>query len=145
MTIRHVGVGALVLGLVVSLTGCVAGGASASCAVKEVQLGPSSLHPGGVVRLSVDWMWQTCEDGGGTSRAAEDVEVTITPAATGDAVVLAHPTPSGPRFTVSGAFDLPGDLPTGDAVLTVQSLGGDEAGASLPVTIEAEPTTTPSA
>ncbi|WIB75931.1 hypothetical protein DEJ28_09505 [Curtobacterium sp. MCPF17_002] len=136
---RRIVVGSLVLAAVVSLTGCVSGSASGSCAGPELELGDSSLQPGGVVRLSVDWMWQTCEDTGGTPRAADDVDVTITPSVTGEAVVLGHPEPTGERFTVSGSFALPDDLPSGDAVLAVTSHGGDQTRAALPVSVEPAP------
>lgn len=126
--------------LSVTLAGAVAGcstssTASASCAGTEVQLGDSDLRPGGAVDLSVDWMWRTCEDTGGTPRASDDVVVTITPSSTGTAVVLGRPVPEGPRFRVAGRFDLPADLPPGDAVLGVHSNDGDRAGADAPVTI----------
>ncbi|WIB34821.1 hypothetical protein [Curtobacterium sp. MCJR17_043] len=44
-----------------------------------MELHESSLHPGGVVQLQVDAVWETCEDTGGTSRAASDVTVVVTP------------------------------------------------------------------
>lgn len=119
-----------------ALSGC-ATSAAGSCAGTTIDLGESTLEPGGVVRLSVDHMWQTCEDTGGTSRPADDVTVTITPESTGKDVLIGRPEPSGDLDTVRGAFDLPEDLPTGAATLSVQSHGGDQAGAELPVTIGA--------
>ncbi|MBM7802388.1 hypothetical protein JOE58_001639 [Curtobacterium luteum] len=137
-TTRTVTVAALVVALGVSSAGCSAVSSSAgSCAAKEIRLGDSDLRPGGQVTLSVDWMWQTCEDTGGTPRASDDVAVTITPASTGRAVVLGRPTPEGSRFRVAGRFELPDDLPSGDAVLGVHSTVGDRAGADVPVTIAA--------
>ncbi len=61
--------------------------------------------------------------------------MSITPAVTGTAVLLGRPTPAGDRMTVSGTFDLPADLPSGDAVLRVESHEGERAEAALPVTI----------
>lgn len=104
-----------------------------------IELQESSLHPGGVVRLSADFVWETCEDTGGTSRAASDVTVSVTPSATGEELVLARPTPEGERSTVSGSFDLPADLPLGDAVLAVRSHSGDAFEAELPIAITARP------
>lgn len=104
-------------------------GAAASCAGTSTDLGDSDLHPG-TVDLHVDWLSRDCEDGGGT--------VTITPESTGDPVLLGRPTPPGEQFTVAGRFDLPDDLPVGDAVLDVSSHDGEESGASLPVTISAD-------
>ncbi|MEK6312700.1 MAG: hypothetical protein V4755_18545 [Curtobacterium sp.] len=127
--------GMLLAALGGAITGCSASSAAGSCAGKVVQLGESDLRPGGEVALSVDWMWQTCEDTGGVPRASDDVVVTITPSATGTAVVLGRPTPEGPRFRVAGLFALPADLPPGDAVLGVHSNDGDRAGADVPVTI----------
>lgn len=129
--------------LTAALTGCagigIAGGSSASCAVTSIDLGESSLQPGGTVQLHVDWMWQTCEDTGGIPRPAEDVTVSITSSVDGREVVLGHPDPVGETFTVRGSFDLPEDLPVGDAVLAVASDGGDRTSAELPVTITATP------
>lgn len=106
------------------------GGAAASCAGTSIDLGDSDLRPDGTVDLHVDWLSRDCEDGGGT--------VTITPASTGDPVLLGRPTPQGEQFTVAGRFDLLDDLPVGDAVLDVSSHDGDGSGASLPVTISAD-------
>jgi hypothetical protein len=134
-----VGLGSLVL-VGMSLTGCAAqGGTSASCAETSIELGDSSdLRPSGTVNLRVDWLYRTCEDTGGTFRPSDDVTVTITPDATGRTALLGRPTPSGPHFTVDGRFDLPRDLPPGDAVLGVHSHDGDGSGADLPVTISAD-------
>ena len=122
----------------ISISGCTGvahGGASASCAGQVVELEDPALEPGGVVQLTVDWMWTTCEDTGGTSRPAEDVTVTITSSASGERFLLGRPTPTGPRSTVSGAFDLPEELPVGAAVVSVRSHDGDRAGADLAVTV----------
>ncbi|WP_336697576.1 hypothetical protein [Curtobacterium sp. USHLN213] len=113
-------------------------GAAASCAGTSIDLGDSDLRPGGTVDLHADWLSRDCEDGGGTFRASDDVTVTITPASTGDPVLLGRPTPQGEQFTVAGRFDLPDALPVGDAVLDVSSHDGDGSGASLPVTISAD-------
>ena len=118
-----------------SLGGCATSSASGSCAGSSIVLGDSDLRPGGTVRLSVDHMWRTCEDTGGTAVPSQDVTVSITPAATSRAVLLGRPVPQGEQMTVSGAFDLPTDLPPGDAVITVASHEGDLAGADLPVRI----------
>lgn len=121
------------------LSGCaVQSGASASCPGTSIELGDSDLRPGGTVELHVDRVYRACEDGGGTFRASEDVTVTITPESTGESVLLGRPTPEGDQFTVAGRFDLPEDLPVGDAVLDVQSHDGEGSGASLPVTIGAD-------
>ena len=125
--------------LAVGLGGCASGSSAGSCAVKTIDLGDSALHPGGSVRLHVDRMWQTCEDTGGTPRAAEDVTVSVTPAAGGREVVIGHPVPAGESFVVSGSFDLPADLPVGDAVLAVRAHGGDETSAELPIVIAEAP------
>lgn len=118
------------------LTGCTEASSSAgSCAANEVELGDSDLRPGGSVQLTVDWLYRTCEDTGGTARASDDVTVTITPAATGRSVLLGRPRPEGPAFTVSGRFALPADLARGEAVLGVHSHDGDGSGADVPVTI----------
>jgi hypothetical protein len=132
---------ALVVAVVLAtgLGGCASGSSSGSCAVKTIDLGDSALHPGGSVRLHVDRMWQTCEDTGGTPRAAEDVTVSVTPAAGGREVVIGHPVPAGESFVVSGSFDLPADLPVGDAVLAVRSHSGDETSADLPIVIAEAP------
>ncbi|MGG7307656.1 hypothetical protein ACQXVK_10735 [Curtobacterium sp. AB451] len=121
------------------LSGCGAqNGAAASCAGTSIDLGDSDLRPGGTVDLHVDWLYRDCEDTGGTFRASDDVTVTITPASTGAPVLLGRPTPTGEQFTVAGRFDLPDDLPVGDAVLDVSSHDGEGSGASLPVTISAD-------
>ncbi|MFJ4296363.1 hypothetical protein [Curtobacterium sp. NPDC089689] len=133
--VRLVTAGMLLMALGGSITGCSASSAAGSCAAKEVRLGDSDLRPGGEVALSVDWMWRTCEDTGGVPQASDDVVVTITPSSTGTAVVLGRPRPEGPRFRVAGQFDLPDDLPAGDAVLGVHSNDGDRAGADVPVMI----------
>jgi len=128
--------GLLVAGL--ALTACAGGatgGASASCAAPTIELGDSTLEPGGEVQLSVEWMTQSCEDTGGTNRAAEDVTVSLVGIAGGESVVLGRPEPTGPRYTVSGTFDLPDDLAVGPATLRVASTGGDETSAEAPVTI----------
>lgn len=129
--------------LAAGLGGCAGGGfgggSSGSCAVKTIDLGDSALHPGGSVRLHVDGMWQTCEDTGGTPRAAEDVTVSVTPAAGGREVVIGHPAPAGESFVVSSSFDLPADLPVGDTVLAVRAHGGDETSAELPIVIAEAP------
>lgn len=81
-------VGSALATTVLLLTGCtVASSAAGSCAQNEVELGDSDLRPGGSVQLSVDWMYRSCEDTG-TTRASDDVTVTITPAATGRSVLL---------------------------------------------------------
>jgi hypothetical protein len=123
-----------------SLTACAAGGsgggASASCAGSTLELTDPEVRAGGTVQLTLDGMHQVCEDTGGTFRPAEDVTVTITPASTGEPVLLGRPTPSGSApYVVQGSFDLPEDLPTGDAVLSVRSHKGDRAGADLDVTV----------
>jgi hypothetical protein len=120
-------------------TGCTMGnGNAASCATKRITLGDSDLRPGGEVVFSVDWMTATCEDTGGWNRAAEDVAVTITPSSTGDTLLLGTvAVASGPRFIVKGRFDLPEDLPAGRATLSVRSETGDEASATLPVSVSA--------
>lgn len=121
---------------VLLLTGCTGtSSSSGSCALNEVVLGSSDLRPGGSVQLSVDWLYRTCEDTGGTFRPSEDVTVTITPASTGRSVLLGRPSPEGPTLRVAGRFALPADLPRGDAVLGVHSHDGDGSGADLPVTI----------
>ncbi|MCY1696125.1 hypothetical protein [Curtobacterium sp. SL109] len=133
-----IGVPALVLVLALSGCGVVSSGASGSCAVKEIELGESALHPGGAVELSVDWMTATCEDTGGVNRTAEDVAVSVTPASTGHEYVLATVDRAvGERYTVRGRFTLPADLPLGDATLAVTSQMGDGAEASRTVTITA--------
>lgn len=114
------------------------GGAAASCAGTSIELGDWDPRPGGTVDLHVDWLSRDCEDGGGAFRASDDVTVTITPESTGDPVLLGRPTPPGEQFTVAGRFDLPDDLPVGDAVLDVSSHDGEGSGASLPVTISAD-------
>ncbi len=122
-----------------SLAGCAAqSGASGSCAGTSIELRDSSdLRPSGSVNLRVEWLYRICEDTGGTFRPSDDVTVTITPDATGRTVLLGRPTPSGPQFTVDGRFELPDDLPPGEAVLGVHSHDGDGSGADLPVTISA--------
>ncbi|OII23043.1 hypothetical protein BIV01_15860 [Curtobacterium sp. MCBA15_013] len=139
------GQGRAVTGIVVvllvgaALSGCaVQAGAAASCAGTSIDLGDSDLRPGGTVDLHVDRLYRDCEDGGGTFRASDDVTVTITPESTGEAVLLGRPTPQGEQFKVAGRFDLPDDVPVGDAVLDVSSHDGDGSGASLPVTISAD-------
>ncbi|OII39572.1 hypothetical protein BIU98_10915 [Curtobacterium sp. MMLR14_010] len=133
-----IGVPALVLVLTLSGCGVVGSSAAGSCAPKEIELGDSSLHPGGAVELSVDWMTATCEDTGGVNRAAEDVAVSVTPASTGHEYVLATVDRAvGERHTVRGRFTLPADLPLGDATLAVTLHMGDRAEASRTVTITA--------
>lgn len=131
-------VAAAALVLVLSGCGMTQSGAAGSCAVKELELGDSALHPGGSVQLSVDWMTATCEDTGGVNRTAEDIAVSVTPTATGHTSLLATvDRATGDRFTVSGRFDLPDDLPLGAATLAVTSSMGDGAEATRTVTITA--------
>lgn len=128
-----VAVGVVLAGCAVDWSG---GGASASCAGSTLELTDPEVRAGGTVQLTVDGMFQTCEDTGGTFRPADDVTVTITPVSTGEPVLLGRPTPSrSAPYVVQGSFDLPEDLPTGDAVLAVQSHGGERAGADLDVTV----------
>ncbi|MCM6762713.1 hypothetical protein NB037_09825 [Rathayibacter sp. ZW T2_19] len=136
---RVAGAAALLAGLALGTAGCTGTAAAASCAIPEVQLRESALHPGGVVRLRADFVRETCEDTGGTSRAASDVEVTLTPSATGDEIVLGRPAPEGERSTVSGSFDLPSDLPLGAAVLAVRTRSGDRIDAELPIEVTEPP------
>ena len=97
-----------------SVTGCAAGmSASGSCAVTTLDLHESSVHPGGAIHVSADFIEERCEDTGGTSRAASDVTVLIIPSASGEEVLLGRPTPTGARSTVDETFDLPSDLPVG--------------------------------
>jgi len=105
----------------------------------ELELRESALHPGGIVRVHADFIHETCEDTGGTSRAASDVAVTLTPSAMGDEIVLGRPAPEGERSTVSGSFDLPSDLPLGAAVLAVRTGSGDRIDAELPIEITEAP------
>lgn len=123
--------------LVLMLSGCgMTQSGAGSCAAKELELGDSALHPGGSVQLSVDWMTATCEDTGGVNRTAEDIAVSVTPTATGHTSLLATvDRATGDRFTVSGRFDLPQDLPLGPATLAVTSSIGDGAEATRTVTI----------
>lgn len=133
-------VGALLV--LLSATGCSpvgGGGGSGSCAAQEIVLADPHLTPGGQVSLSVEWMTERCEDTGGSNRAAEDVEVTITPESTGQERVLGVLDPaSGPRFTVSGSVTLPDDIPPGDATLVVASRTGERLSASRDVTVTAD-------
>ena len=130
------------LGTALGVSGCAGVGSrsAASCAMPTVELRESSLHPGGVVGLGADFVWETYEDTGGTSRAASDVTVTITPSATGEEIVLARPVPEGDRWTVSGSFDLPADLALGPAVLAVRTRTGDRIDAELAIDDTAPPT-----
>lgn len=123
-----------------ALAGCSAGVSSAgSCVGPTIRLGSATaLHPGGQVDVSSDWMTLTCEDTGGTNRAAHDIAVTITPRSTGEEVALGTiPSSSGARYTARGIFALPADLPTGTATLTLESPSGDRSTASRAVTVVA--------
>ncbi|WP_219812395.1 hypothetical protein, partial [Rathayibacter sp. AY1C7] len=130
-------------GMVFSVSGCagVTSSSAGSCAAKAVELQESTLQPDGVVRLSADFIWETCEDTGGTSRAASDVTVTITPSASGEEILLGRPIPKGERSTVNESFDLPADLPTGPAVLALRSHSGDPIEIELSLEITAPPAT----
>jgi hypothetical protein len=127
--------------IVSSVSGCAAGGSGSggSCAVKTLDLHDSTLRPGGSVRVSADSIWETCEDTGGTSRAASDVTVLITPSASGEEMLLGRPTPRGERATVDESFDLPSDLPLGPAVVALRSHSGDAIDIELPVTVTTSP------
>ncbi|WP_181419585.1 MULTISPECIES: hypothetical protein [unclassified Curtobacterium] len=94
-----------------------------------------------MVQLQVDAVWETCEDTGGTSRAASDVTVVVTPSPDGEEVLLGRPTPQGSLSTVDESFDLPADLPVGPAVLALHTHSGDLIDAELPITITAPPAT----
>lgn len=124
----------------IPISGCAGvgpqGGASAACAAPVIELEDSSLKPGGVVQLTVEGLVDTCEDTGGRSRPAENVTVTITSSPSGDEFLLGRPTPAGPHSAVSGAFDLPGELPPGDAVLSVRSHDGDRTRADLAIVVD---------
>ncbi|MBF4632669.1 hypothetical protein ITJ42_15730 [Clavibacter michiganensis subsp. phaseoli] len=124
-----------------SVSGCAAGGAGSggSCAAKSLDLDESSLQPGGAVRVSADFIWETCDDTGGTSRAASDVTVLITPSASGEEILLGRPAPTGERSTVDETFDLPSDLPVGPAVVALRTHSGDAINIELPVTITTAP------
>lgn len=128
--------------LLVIVTGCtpVPGGtASNSCAVKRIVLGSSDLRPGGVIKLSVDWMTARCEDTGGTNYPAEDIDITLTATASSESRQLGTiKSATGPRFTAAGTFPLPADIPAGDEVLAVTSYTGEGAVAELPITMAAE-------
>jgi hypothetical protein len=89
--------------------------------------------------VSADFIWETCEDTGGTSRAASDVTVLITPSASGEEILLGRPTPTGEQSTVDEIFDLPSDLPIGPAVMALRSHSGDAIDIELPVTITTAP------
>ncbi|QHC60381.1 hypothetical protein [Rathayibacter sp. VKM Ac-2760] len=123
--------------IALSAGGCtgITSSSAGSCAATVIELQESSLHPGGVVRISADFIWETCEDTGGTSRAASDVTVTITPSASGEEILLGRPIPKGERSTVDACFDLPADLPTGPAVLALRTRSGDPIDVELPVEI----------
>lgn len=123
----------------VTATGCVGStSSSGSCAVKTIELDDAHLVPGGQVALSVDWMTATCEDTGGANSPASNIAVTITPATTEHEYRLGTiATVSAPDYTASGTFDLPADLPSGDATLTVSSPVGDYASATRDVVISA--------
>lgn len=84
-------------------------------------------------------MTDLCEDTGRSNRAAEDMQVTITPKASGEPRLLGFLDPaSGPRFTVSGNVTPPDDLPPGNATLVVASQTGDESSATLDVHVTTE-------
>ncbi|PPF68521.1 hypothetical protein C5E16_06525 [Clavibacter michiganensis] len=91
------------------------------------------------MRVTADFIWETCEDTGGTSRAASDVTVLITPSASGEEMLLGRPTPTGERSTVDETFHLPLDLPIGPAVVALRSHTGDPIDIELPVTITTAP------
>ncbi|ROQ52646.1 hypothetical protein EDF36_3808 [Rathayibacter sp. PhB152] len=124
--------------IALSAGGCtgITSSSAGSCAVKVIELQESSLHPGGAVHLSADFIWETCEDTGGTSRAASDVTVTITPSASGEEILLGRPIPKGERSTVDASFDLPADLPTGPAVLALHTQSRDPIDVQLPIEIK---------
>jgi hypothetical protein len=131
----------IAVGIALGAVGCSGTESAASCAIPTMELHDSSLHPGGVVRLQVDAVWETCEDTGGTSRAASDVTVVVTPSASGEEVLLGRPTPEGSLSTVDESFDLPTDLPVGPAVLALHTHSGDLIDVELPITITAPPAT----
>lgn len=91
------------------------------------------------MRVSADFIWETCDDTGGTSRAASDVTVLITPSASGEEILLGRPAPTGERSTVDETFDLPSDLPVGPAVVALRTHSGDAINIELPVTITTAP------
>jgi hypothetical protein len=129
--------------ITLSVSGCtdITSSSAGSCSPKVVELHESSLHPTGVVHLSADFIWETCEDTGGTSRSASDVTVTITPSAGGEEVLLGRPIPKGERSTVDASFDLPADLQTGPAVLALRTHSGDLIDVELPIDITSAPAT----
>ncbi|PYY50821.1 hypothetical protein [Curtobacterium sp. MCBD17_023] len=133
----------LAVSIAIGVNGCagVRSSSGGSCALKSIELQDSSLHPGGVLQLHSDAVWETCEDTGGTSRAASDVTVVVTPSASGEEVLLGRPTPQGPLSTVDESFELPADLPVGPAVLALHIHSGDVIDAELPITITAPPAT----
>ncbi|WP_146084353.1 hypothetical protein [Rathayibacter sp. AY1F6] len=129
--------------ITLSVSGCtdITSSSAGSCSPKVVELHESTLHPTGVVHLSADFIWETCEDTGGTSRSASDVTVTITPSAGGEEVLLGRPIPKGERSTVDASFDLPADLQTGPAVLALRTHSGDLIDVELPIDITSAPAT----
>ncbi|WP_127886764.1 hypothetical protein [Rathayibacter festucae] len=129
--------------IALSVSGCtdITSSSAGSCSPKVVELHESSLHPTGVVHLSADFIWETCEDTGGTSRAASDVTVTITPSASGEEILLGRPIPKGERSTVDASFDLPADLQTGPAILALRTHSGDTIDVELPIDITTAPAT----
>lgn len=146
MTPRRTGRGTSLVAaaaIALSVNGCtdITSDSAGSCFPKVIELQESSLHPTGVVHFSADFIWETCEDTGGTSRAASDVTVTITPSASGEEILLGRPTPKGERSTVDASFDLPANLQTGPAVLALRTHSGDPIDVELPIEITSAPAT----
>lgn len=91
------------------------------------------------MRVSAAFVWETCEDTGGASRAASDVTILITHSGSGEEVLLGRPTPRREQSTVDESFDLPADLPIGPAVVALRSHSGDAIDVEVPLTVTTAP------